>query len=64
MTSIYRWRRPVVKVGTTTLTGGTAEISLAKLADLVEQVVTLQRAGVQPVVVSSGAVAAGRQRLG
>lgn len=63
MAHTFRRRRPVLKFGTTTLTGGTDDLSLAKLADLVEQVVTLQRAGLQPVIVSSGAVAAGRQRL-
>lgn len=64
MASLYLWSRPVLKFGTSTLTGGTAELSLAKLADFVEQVATLRLAGIQPVVVSSGAIAAGRQRLG
>jgi glutamate 5-kinase len=64
MSSPYLWQRPVLKFGTSTLTGGTRQISLAKLGDLVEQVVTLRLAGLQPVVVSSGAIAAGRQRLG
>jgi glutamate 5-kinase len=59
----YRWRRPVVKFGSSTLTGGTESLSLAKLADLVEQVAALHAAGLQPVVVTSGAVAAGQQRL-
>jgi glutamate 5-kinase len=64
MQSPFLWRRPVLKVGTSTLTGGTDHVSLAKLADLVEQVAALRAAGVQPVVVSSGAIAVGRQRLG
>lgn len=64
MVTPFLWHRPVLKFGTSTLTGGTNELSLAKLADFVEQVVALRRAGLQPVVVSSGAVAAGRQRLG
>jgi len=59
----FLWHRPVLKLGTSTLTGGTEVLSLAKLADLVEQVAALRAAGLQPVVVSSGAVAAGRQRL-
>lgn len=62
--SKFRYRRPVIKLGTSTLTAGTTEISLAMLASLVEQIATLQRAGLQPLVVSSGAIAAGRQRLG
>jgi glutamate 5-kinase len=59
----FRWRRPVLKFGTSTLTGGTEALSMARLAGLVEQVATLHAAGLQPVVVSSGAVAAGRHRL-
>lgn len=64
MAKSFRWRRPVLKFGTSTLTAGTDRLSLAKLADLVEQIATLHGAGLQPVVVSSGAVGVGRQRLG
>jgi glutamate 5-kinase len=64
MSHAFRWRRPVLKFGTSTLTAGTDRLSLARLADLVEQVATLHTAGLQPVVVSSGAIAVGRQRLG
>jgi glutamate 5-kinase len=60
----FCFRRPVIKVGTSTLTGGTDKLSLARIAYLVEQVSVLHAAGVQPIVVSSGAVAVGRQRLG
>jgi len=60
----FLWRRPVIKLGTSTLTAGTRDVSLARLAGLVEQVAQLQVAGVQPILVSSGAIAAGRQRLG
>lgn len=64
MTPSFHWRRPVLKFGTSTLTAGTDGLSLAKLADLVEQVSTLHAAGLQPVLVSSGAVGVGRQLLG
>jgi glutamate 5-kinase len=64
MSHPFRWRRPVLKFGTSTLTGGTDHLSLARLAALVEQVAALHAAGLQPVVVSSGAIAVGRQRLG
>lgn len=63
MTLTDSWRRPVIKVGTSTLTGGSPRLSLARLADLVEQVAGLHAAGLQPIIVSSGAVAVGRQRL-
>src|SRR5450759_3190114 len=64
MADSFHWRRPVFKFGTSTLTGGTAQLSLGRLADLVEQVATVQMAGAQPIVVSSGAITVGRQRLG
>ncbi len=64
MTYSFQWRRPVVKFGTSTLTGGTPRLSLARIADLVEQVTALRAAGLQPIVVSSGAITVGRQRLG
>jgi glutamate 5-kinase len=59
----FLWKRPVLKFGTSTLTGGGDALSLAKLADLVEQTAALHAAGLEPVIVSSGAVAAGRHRL-
>ncbi|HEX6506177.1 MAG TPA: glutamate 5-kinase [Chloroflexota bacterium] len=64
MARSFRWSRPVLKFGTSTLTGGTPHLSLARLADLVEQIAALRVAGVQPIVVSSGAITVGRQRLG
>jgi glutamate 5-kinase len=64
MTTPYQWRRPVLKFGSSTLTAGTEGLSLARIADLVEQISTLHAAGLQPVVVSSGAVAVGRQLVG
>jgi glutamate 5-kinase len=60
----YTFHRPVVKLGTSTLTAGSEQLSLARLADFVEQVAALQAAGLQPILVSSGAIAVGRQRLG
>ena len=54
----------VVKLGTSTLTGGTQTIDQAYIADLCEQVAALRREGVPVVIVTSGAAAAGRERLG
>ena len=59
-----RHRRIVVKFGTSLLTGGGASLDAAVMADLVRQVATLVQAGAQVAVVTSGAVAAGRDRLG
>lgn len=58
-------RRIAVKVGSSSLTDDTGRISLSKMQVLVEQLVRLQRNGQwQPILVSSGAVAAGIERLG
>ncbi|MEX2534635.1 MAG: glutamate 5-kinase [Trueperaceae bacterium] len=59
------WRRVVVKVGTSSLTDDTGRISLPKLWALGRGLQVLCEAfGCKPVVVSSGAGAAGRERLG
>jgi glutamate 5-kinase len=56
--------RIVVKLGTSTLTGGGTNLSGPRLVDLARQVSTLQARGAQVVLVSSGAIAAGREALG
>jgi glutamate 5-kinase len=53
----------VIKLGTSTLTGGTARLSRPHMLDVIRQVVTLQREGFRMVIVSSGAIAAGRELL-
>jgi len=57
------YHRIVVKLGTTLLTSGRDHLDLAVMATLVEQLVALHARGRQIIVVSSGAVAAGRERL-
>jgi len=57
-------QRIVVKIGTSTLTGGAKKLSAARLVDLARQMGALQAAGSQVVLVSSGAMAAGREVLG
>jgi glutamate 5-kinase len=56
--------RIVVKVGTSTLTGGARQLSHPRMVDLVRQVISLRESGCQVVLVSSGAIAAGREVLG
>jgi glutamate 5-kinase len=56
--------RIVLKLGTSTLTAGTNHISAPALIDIARQVQSLQKAGHQVIVVSSGAMAAGRAKLG
>ena len=57
------YKRIVVKVGTTLLTGGEENLTLDIMASLVNQVASLHEAGVEVILVSSGAVAAGQQVL-
>lgn len=57
-------KRIVVKVGTSTLTHKTGQLNLVRMEHLVRQLVDLQNAGKEVVLVTSGAVGAGLGRLG
>ena len=57
-------RRWVVKIGSALLTADGRGLDRAAMAVWVEQMVALHAAGVELVLVSSGAVAAGMSRLG
>ena len=57
------YRRIVVKVGSNVLTGGTDALDVAAMAHIAEQIASLEERGVGVVMVTSGAVAAGRHRL-
>ena len=54
----------IVKLGTSTLTAGTPHISPPLLVELARQVTHLQSNGHRVILVSSGAMAAGREKLG
>ncbi|HRC74388.1 MAG TPA: glutamate 5-kinase [Kouleothrix sp.] len=56
-------KRIVVKLGTNVLTAGTDHIHRPRLVDLVRQIAAARARGAEVVLVSSGAVAAGRERL-
>jgi glutamate 5-kinase len=56
-------RRIVIKIGTSTLTSGSIHLDHTRMADLVRQMVVLTEAGEHLVLVSSGAIAAGREIL-
>jgi glutamate 5-kinase len=58
------YRRIVVKFGTSTLTAGTKSLSSPHMVDLARQTSALLNQGIQVVLVSSGAIAAGRETLG
>jgi glutamate 5-kinase len=59
-----QYKRIVVKVGTNLLTGGSGKLDVKIMADLVKQMAELHGRGYELILVTSGAVAAGRERLG
>src|SRR6185503_19384309 len=56
-------KRIVVKLGTSVLTDGTEKLSRRRMLEIVRQAAHLHDAGHQVVIVSSGAMAAGREML-
>jgi len=60
----WPYRRIVAKLGTSLLTGGGDRLHQEIITALVAQVAGLHRQGLELLVVSSGAVALGRQKLG
>jgi glutamate 5-kinase len=57
------FQRIVVKLGTSTLTGGSPHLSHPHIVDMVRQIAQLHTRDTQIVLVSSGAVAAGKEAL-
>jgi len=56
-------RKIVIKVGTSTLTQGTQKLSRRYMLGLVQQIAHLQSQGLELILVSSGAIATGRDLL-
>jgi glutamate 5-kinase len=59
-----KYKRIVVKLGTSLLTSGGPSLDLRIIAALTEQIAKLHRQGGEIAVVTSGAVASGRDKLG
>ncbi len=57
-------KRIVVKVGTSVLTDGTRQLSPPRVVDLARQCAELHHRGHELILCTSGAIAAGRERLG
>lgn len=57
-------KRIVVKLGSNVLSAGSDRLNRAQLIDIVRQIAQLRQQGIQVVVVTSGAVLAGRERMG
>ena len=58
------YQRLVVKLGTSVTTGGTPHISPRRMLEIIQQIAGLHEHGIEVVIVTSGAVAAGRDVLG
>jgi len=56
-------RRVVIKLGSNVLTAGTDRLHRPRIVELVRQIAEARAAGLEVVLVSSGAQAAGRERL-
>lgn len=63
-TSLAMAKRIVVKVGTSTLTHGTGKLNLFRIEKLVRELSDLANQGKEVILVTSGAVGAGMDRLG
>jgi glutamate 5-kinase len=55
--------RIIVKLGTSTLTAGSTHLSLPRMVDLVRQLSQVHSSGCEVILVTSGAIAAGRECL-
>ncbi len=64
MSASRSYHRIVVKLGTSVLTGGTPHLNRPRIIDLVRQCAALHAQGCEVIVCTSGAIAAGRERLG
>lgn len=58
------YQRIVVKLGTSVLTGGSARLDRAGMVEVARQCAQLHAEGRDVIVVTSGAIAAGREQLG
>jgi len=58
------YQRIVIKLGTSVLTAGTPYLSRPRLIDLVRQCARLHEQGLELILVSSGAMAAGKEQMG
>jgi glutamate 5-kinase len=58
-----QFQRVIVKLGTSTLTKGTAYLNRQRILEIVQQIAHLHQQGHELILVSSGAQSAGRERL-
>ena len=60
---MYLYKKIAVKVGTNVLTRCDGTLSITRMSALVDQIAEMRRCGVSVVLISSGAVAAGRSEI-
>jgi len=60
---LMSYHRIVAKFGTGLITSGTDHLDLQVMSSLVEQIARLHRQGKEIIIISSGAIASGRQKL-
>ena len=61
---IKKTKRVVIKIGSSVLTDSATLINFNAFAGIVDQVASIKTRGVEPVIVSSGAIAIGTRKLG
>ncbi len=59
----YKYKRIAVKIGSNVLTADDGTLDVQRMKQLVEQIAELHRAGVEIILISSGAVASGRSEF-
>jgi len=62
--AVSSYHRVVVKLGTSLLTGGSEYLDQSILSNLITQIAQLHKQGLELLIVSSGAIASGRDKLG
>jgi glutamate 5-kinase len=60
---MYRFKRVIIKIGSNVLTRKDGTLDLTRMSSLVDQVAQLHREGMEIILVSSGAVASGRNEI-
>ena len=61
--NVTKMKRIVVKVGSNVLTRDDGKLDVTRMSSIVDQIVWLKRQGIQVILVSSGAMACGRDEL-
>ncbi len=59
----YKFKKIAIKIGSNVLTQKDGTLDLPRMAALVDQIATLHNAGVEIILISSGAVASGKSEL-